>query len=259
MKNNKLKRIIELCEYKIHINEWGKVDTNGYICVGEVPFYPFAGNKRKMYIMVSPQKEMKWGEEMYNIVYTENEDGSGAQTDSVPNYAKDRMTIYPEHMDDEYGEIFLGKRKGNEIIEKNHNEFLSKLFIIGGSVVLHHYSNFEIKDGVVRKGEQQGYSNNSDIGIYFWGSRHSGSDPSNYGKYIYYCLISKDSLYDFETNVERLTLPNAMKKYEYCGQYWKDKDAVVVTTYKPTTIWCILDTANGKWFDKEWNQISKPF
>lgn len=213
----------------------------------------------KSYIMVNPKKEMKWGQEIHDIRYTDNADGSGRQTDSIPNYCKERITIYPEHMDDEYGEMFLGKRKEQDKVEQEHNEFLSKLFIVGGNVILHHNSSYKIEDGFVKKGTPNGYSNNSDIGIYFWGSRNSGNDPSGASLYTYYCVIPQKELYDFETNAERMTLPNAMKKYNYCGQYWRDSDAIVVTTYSQTPIWCILDKGSGRWFDKDWNEIRKPF
>lgn len=261
--NNELKRLIEINQYnpsKGKVNEgFWDVDTKGWICVGEVPFYPWQGDKDKVYIMVNPQKTMKWGKEIREVRYTENPDGSGKQADSIPNFAKESQIIYPQHQDDEYGEMFLGKRKDNAIIEQEHKAFMSKLFIIGNNVVLHHNSSYVIKDGFVKKGEANGYSNNSDIGIYFWGSRNSGNDPSNSGGYTYYCLIPREELYDFSTNPERMTLRNALRKYNYCGQYWQDSDAIVVNTFKPTSIWCILDKSNGKWFDKEWNEIEKPF
>ena len=87
-----------------------------------------------------------------------------------------------------------------------------------------------------------------------------GEVPSNGGLYTYYCLIKKGDLYDLETNEERLSLEQAMKKYPYVGQNWQDEEnVIVVNTYQPTPIWCILDTQTGKWYDKDWNEIQKPF
>lgn len=97
---------------------------------------------------------MKWGKEIRNVRYTENSDGSGKQTDLVPYYAKEKQIIYPQHQDDEYGEMFLGKRKDSSLINQEHKEFVSKLFTIGNNVVLHHNSSYVIKDGFVRKERQ---------------------------------------------------------------------------------------------------------
>lgn len=263
MMTNDIRWLIDICQYNIskgRINEdFGDVDTNGWICVGEVPYSPWIGGENKLYIMVNPQKEMKYGKEIRNVRYTENPDGSGKQTDLVPGYAKEKQIIYPQHQDDEYGEMFLGKRKNNSLINQEHKEFISKLFTIGSNVVLHHNSSYIIKDGFIRKGKANGYSNNSDIGIYFWGSRNSGNDPSNAGEYTYYCLIPMSDLYDFSTNSERMTLRNALEKYDYCGQYWQNSDAIVVNIFTPTPIYCILDKSNGRWFDKKWNEIERPF
>ena len=263
MINNEIKRLIEINQYnpsKGKINEgFNDVDTTGWVCVGEVPYSPWGDGENKLYIMVNPQKEMKWGKDIRNVRYTENTDGSGRQTDLVPYYAKEKQIIYPQHQDDEYGEMFLGKRKDSSLINQEHKEFVSKLFTIGNNVVLHHNSSYVIKDGIVRKERANGYSNNSDIGIYFWGSRNNGNDPSNAGRYTYYCLVPLNRLYDFSTNAERMTLRNVLEKYDYCGQYWQNDDAIVVNTFTPTPIWCILDKSNGKWFDKDWNEVEKPF
>ena len=127
-------------------------------------------NVPQVRILLPPQKEIKWGKEIRNVRYTENSDGSGKQTDLVPVYAKEKQIIYPQHQDDEYGEMFLGKRKDNSLINQEHKEFVSKLFTIGNNVVLHHNSSYVIKGGFVKKRKVNGYSNNSDIGIYFWGA-----------------------------------------------------------------------------------------
>ena len=240
------------------LTEWGEVDASNYVCVGEVDYWPWGGNG-KLYVMVSPQKRMKWGHETFDVVYTENPDGTGNQTDDIPTYKQRFIEIYPEHQDDEYGELFLGKRKDKEVAEQQHKDFMSKVFKINGNVVIHHNSSFVIKDGFIKKGNPNGWSNNSDIGIYFWGSRNAGNDPSNATSYSYYCLIPQEELYDFQTNVDRLSLDQALKKYKYAGQFWKNTDSVVVSTLQPTPIWCILDKQTGKWYDKDWEEIEEPF
>lgn len=263
MANDIIKRFKELSTYnpqKGIINEsFGDVDTTGWICVGEVPYWPWGNSGDKVYIMVNPQKTMKWGEEIREVRYTENNDGSGKQTESIPSYAKERITIYPEHHDDELGEMFLGKKKDENIIEQEHKEFLSKLFRKGNQIIIHHNSSFVIKDGIIKKGKTNPWSNNSDIGIYFWASRNSGSDPSGSTQYTYYSIIPLIDLYDFQTNAERLSLPQAMSKYPYVGQYWRDNESVVVTTYRHTPILCILDKQTGTWYNKDWIEINEPF
>lgn len=258
------KRFRELYKYnpsKGIIKEgYGDVDTSNYICIGEVPYSPWFNGPNRLYIMVSPQKIMEYGEEQYDVRYTENSDGSGRQIQGIPIYVKRNAVIYPEHQNDEYGEIFLGKRKDKDLLIQQHKEFESKLFKYGENIILHHDSSFKVNDGFIKKGKPNWYSNNTDIGIYFWGSRTGGKDISNGGWYTYYCLIKKGDLYDLDTNEERLSLDQAIKKYPYVGQHWKNDDnVIVVNTYLPTPIWCILDKQTGKWYNKEWKEIEKPF
>ena len=260
-----IRRFEELTNYhpkKGIINEgYGHVDTNGWICIGEVPYYPWYDEtgKDKTYIMVSPEKIMKWGEMQYEVVYTENNDGTGKQTDSLPSFYRQYVKIYPEHYDDEYGEKKKKKKQDESVIQEKHKDFVSNLFKMGNKIIIHHNSSYKITEGLVKKGTPNGWSNNTDIGIYFWGSRSAGKDPSNNSTYTYYCIIDENDLYDFETNAERLTLKQAMGKYKYAGQYWKKTDRIVVTTFVETPIWCILDKLKGKWYDKDWNEIEKPF
>lgn len=234
---------------------------NNYVCVGEVNYWPWGGNKDKVYVMVSPEKIMRWGEEVYDVQYTENADGTGKSTEDIPVFYKRHIKIYDEHKNDKYGELFLGKQKNDNEIEAKHKEFEDKLFKINGNIIIHHNSNYAIKDGVVKKGKMNTWSNNSDIGIYLWGSRNSGNDPSNVSTYTYYCIISPEDLYDFHTNKKRyISLDQAMSREYYVGQLWNHGgDAVVVSTLHPTPIWCILDKQNGKWYNKEWQEIQKPF
>ena len=257
------KRFNEIASYNPKfgiLNEgFNDVDTSGYICIGEVYYYPWADDGDRVFIMVNPEKTMLYGKMINDVRYTENSDGTGKQTQSIPTNAKNNLVIYQEYRDTEFGEMFLGKRKSNDEVKQKHQEFLSKLFIIDNNVLLHHNSSFEIRDGIIKKGVANGWSNNGDIGIYFWGSRNSGNDPSNNSHYTYYCLIPIEDLYDFETNVDRISLDQALKKYKYAGQYWKKGDAIVVSTLQSTPIYCILDKQNGKWYDKKWNKIEKPF
>lgn len=266
---NAIKRFRQISFYNPKtqmLNEgFGDVDTSNYICIGEIPYYPWGGgsdeNHNKVYIMVSPQKQMKWGKEQYDVRYTANSDGSGLQTDSLPSYHLSKFVIYPEHQNDEYGEIFMGQRKDTNITDQQHKEFVSKLFRTGnGQIILHHNSSMKITDGLIKKGQPNHYSSNTDVGIYFWGSRNSGNDPSSGSTYTYYCLIDENDLYDLSTDTERLiTLRRALSKYKYAGQYWANGDAICVNTFESTPIWCILDNHNGKWYDKDWNEIEKPF
>ncbi len=259
-----LDRFNELTRYnpiKGRLNEgWNDVDTNGWLCIGEVAYDPWLSGIDKLYIMVNPQKTMKWGEMVNEVRYTENKDGSGKQIDNIPVRVKENATIYPEHYNDEYGEMFLGKKKDENTVKEQHEAFISKLFKKGNDIIIHHNSSYVIRDGLVKKGKPNGWSNNSDIGIYFWGSRNSGRDPSGSTSYTYYCIIHNDVLYDFETNDERLSMEKALIKYGYVGQYWNgDNEIIVINTFRQTPIWCILDKYTGKWYDKDWNEIEKPF
>lgn len=259
----RFRQIVNYNPSKGIINEgYGDVDTSNYICIGEIPYYPWGDRgdrEEKVYIMVSPEKVMKYGKMVYDVRYCQNSDGSGLQDDSIPSYYKRQFTIYPEHQDDEYGEIFMGKKKDDSVLKEKHKEFVSKLFKLNGDVVLHHNTSYKITDGNIRKGEPNRWSNNTDIGIYFWGSRNSGSDPSGASAYTYYCLINNDELYDFETNAERMTLEQAMHKYKYVGQFWKGGEAIVVTTHHITPIFTIMDKQTGKWYDSDWNEMENPF
>lgn len=66
-----IKRIQELYTYNpskgIIKEAYGDVDTSGYICIGEVPYDPWLNGTKKLYIMVSPQKVMKYGREEYDV------------------------------------------------------------------------------------------------------------------------------------------------------------------------------------------------
>ena len=63
----------------------GKKDCSGYINVGELD-YNVSRNAKKLYVMVSPEKIQKWGNLEYDVVYTQNPDGTGT-------FALDYMNI----------------------------------------------------------------------------------------------------------------------------------------------------------------------
>lgn len=96
-----IKRIQELYTYNpskgIIKEAYGDVDTSGYICIGEVPYDPWLNGTKKLYIMVSPQKVMKYGREKYDVRYTKNSDGSGGQIENIPTNVRHNAVIYPEH------------------------------------------------------------------------------------------------------------------------------------------------------------------
>ena len=233
---------------------FGDVDTSGWVCIGEVTSAQFP------YIMVNPNKTREYGEMVHLVRYCENPDGSGGQSDWIAPYDLDKVKIYPEYYDSELSEKFLGKKKSDEEIERIHSQFMSSVNMLGDKVVLHHNSSHRITDGYVKKGKPNNYSKNSDVGIYFWASKEPGRDPSNSSLYTYYCLIDADDLYDFETNVDRTRLIPSMKNHAYVGQYWRgDSGPVVVTTFKETPIWRILDKSSGRWFDSGWNEVENPF
>jgi hypothetical protein len=235
-------------------------NASSYINIGKVAYWPFFKRKKKhvLYVMISKDKVQKYGNQTYDVRYTENPDGTGLNTDSIPENVKNEMVIYPEYQNTEYGDFLLGARKDKATLEKEHAAFENALSTFNGKIVLRHDSSYVIKDGVIRKGKPNTYSKDSDIGVYFWGSDKVGKDNSNVGVYTYYCLIDRNQLYDYQTNEERLSLVQALQKYPYAGQFWED-GAIVVNTLKETPIWCIYDKRNDKWFDANWNQIGNPF
>lgn len=261
-----IKRMELLSKYdtKKALNEWGEPDCKGWLNIGVVPdSNPFFGRREKdgndMYIMVNPNAEQIDNMSTFryrNVTYNTRPDGTGLSNNLPVNDLR-RVKIYPEYRDTYYGDLFLGKRKGDQG-EIMHKEFMSNLNISGDKVILKHDSSVKITDGVIKKGKTNSYSNNSDIGIYFWGSKKIGSDPSNGQTYTYICTVSLSDVYDFETNLERFpSLDQAMQEHKYCAQYWnKDKsNAIVVNTFSRTPIQAIRDNTNGKVYNANWEEI----
>ena len=174
-----IKRMELLSKYdtKKALNEWGEPDCKGWLNIGVVPdSNPFFGRREKdgndMYIMVNPNAEQIDDMSTFryrNVTYNTKPDGTGL-SNYLPVNDLRRVKIYPEYRDTYYGDLFLGKRKGEQG-EIMHKEFMSNLNISGDKVILKHDSSVRITDGVIKKGKTNGYSNNSDIGIYFWGSK----------------------------------------------------------------------------------------
>lgn len=221
------------------INE-GMFDTDmsGWINIGVIKNGSNIGNGGDAYLMVNPNYPQTDDFSTFayrGTGYNTKPDGSGREI-TVSSFNKQNLEIYPEYRDTYYGEVFLGKQKTAED-EKGHELFLSRLDVKDEYVILKHDSNVKITDGVIKKGEPNNYSKNSDIGIYFWGSKEHGMDQSNNALYTYYCLVDKDKVYDFENDMERFgTIQNALRKYPYVAQYWKDGPEIVVITNTPTSI-----------------------
>lgn len=250
---DRINSIHESLDYNMINEGWGDVDSRGWLNIGIIPGYsPFMGGDKNTYLMVDPNAEKIDDLSQFRRLHTTfAPDKNGSErTSQVPTYYLQNLEIYPEYQDTYYGEVFLGKKKDNPEDIKKHEEFMSNLNIDGDMVILTHDSPVLIKDGYISAGhEKQGYSRNSDVGIYFWGSKNSGSDPSNSGTYAYYCKVPLSDIYDFQNNADRLTLKQAMSKYPYVAQYWKGGPAIVVTSWVKTPIWKCLDKRTGKVFD----------
>lgn len=261
-----INRFFEIANYdprkgKITEGVVEQVDISDWVRIGEIPYYG-----ETLYIFVDPRwKERdvpQWLLKGHVIRLTPNEDGSGTQMSyqDIPTFYSSRAVIYDEYKDSEYADMLIGsKRKPNEQLEKEHEELMSNLFIVDGKVCLHHNSSVRITDGVVKKGRTSSYSNNSDLGVYFWGSQNTGRDPSNDSLYTYYSLIPIEVIYDKYSNPQRLTVEQAFTQYNYVADFWHDHDAVLVRSCTETPIWRILDKRNGEWYDADWNKVEPPF
>lgn len=264
---NKLQETIDrltlLSEYnpKKGLNEWGEKDSKEWINIGVIPDGSPIGAGGDAYLMVDPKapQEDNFDNFRYrHTTYNTSPDGTGKDIGgAIPTYKMEYLKIYPEYRDTYYGDLFLGRRKGEEG-EQMHQEFISKLNTQGGVCILKHDSSVRITDGVIKKGKTNSWSNNSDIGIYFWGSKKIGGDQSNGQRYTYYCVVPLSDIYDFSTNLERFrSLRQALEVHDYCAQYWDDKtkDAIVVNTFNQTPIKAVRDNMTGKVYDANWEEI----
>lgn len=128
----------------------------------------------------------------------------------------------------------------DETKEQEHEYFMSQLDIQDGMVVLKHNSPYKIEDGFVggsgRKGPNS-YSNNSDLGNYFWGSKEEGSDQSSAGEYQYICYVPVDEVYDFEYNEKGYSsMKEACLNEKYVASWWPNGGGIVVVSRYPTKI-----------------------
>lgn len=244
--------------YKLNEGLWD-TDMTGWLNIGIIKNGSNIGAGGDAYLMVDPKYPQTddFGTFKYRGTgYNTKPDGTGHEL-QIPVYQQQYLEIYPEYSDTYYGDVFLGKRKTDEQ-KQLHQQFLAKLDTRDGKVILKHDSGYRITDGMVRKGTPNGYSNNSDIGIYFWGSKNRGNDPSNGSQYTYYCAVDSDDIYDFENDMERFgSLMKVFKKYKYAAQYWQEGgQAIVVNTYTPTPITYIQDNSNGKIYDERWREVN---
>lgn len=246
--------------YKLNEGMWDK-DMTGWVNVGVIKGGSSIGIGGDAYLMVDPNypKTDDFSTFKYRAsAYNTKPDGSGRET-PVSSHKMQNLEIYDQYRDTYYGEVFLGHKKTEED-RQAHERFTEFLDVSGGDVMLKHNSDVRITDGVVKKGKTNNYSNNSDVGVYFWGSKHFGQDPSNNARYTYYCLVDQGSVYDFENDMERFgTLMNVFKKYRYAAQYWQGGPAIVVNSVAstPTPIAYVRDNMTGKVYDADWKEIDQ--
>lgn len=147
-----------------------------------------------------------------------------------------------------------------EEIEKTQTS-LYPLNIDNGNVVLKHDSGAKITNGVISRplGVQNSYSNNSDVGNYFWGSETTGKDQSNHKKYTYYCFVPLSDVYDMNANPKGYySVKDAADNEKYVAVNWpRNNDAVAVVSKQPTPIDYIVDNNGdeGRVYDAEWNML----
>jgi hypothetical protein len=238
-----------------HVN--GGEDISTWLNVGEVTEY---GNV--LYVMVNPNYPQIDSPDEYSnfrrlaVKYSQNPDGTGRVTDDIPVMFKDSLVMYVEYIGTYYADILLGKKKIVSVDDKKkHEEFMSRLERDGNMVVLKHDSDVKILDGVIKPGQpQQIYSNNSDYGVYFWGTKNIGIDLSNNKEYTYYCLVPIEDVYDITNDLEDFkSIPKANEVYDYIAYEWNGRkgkvrkgkvrkkkkwgDAIAITSKKTTPIW----------------------
>jgi hypothetical protein len=111
--------------------------------------------------------------------------------------------VYPKYKGTIYDELINGKPKSEEEKEKDlrkHHEFMSKLNIRNGKVVLLHTSPNRIMDGYIKSGRKNNWTpNNAQGGIFFWATKERGKDKSG-GDYHYYCEVDINEVYDGKNN-----------------------------------------------------------
>lgn len=141
---------------------------------------------------------------------------------------KKEYDIFPEYKNTYWDWFFNGL---NETKEQEHEWFLSQLDTVGDKVILKHRSPYKITDDVVggkNKKAPNSWSNNTDIGNYFWGGK-IGEDPSGEGSdYTYYCEVPIDDIYDYRYNPKNYkSLKQAAEEEPYVGVPFGGSIAVI--------------------------------
>lgn len=249
-------------------------DTKDWTYIGEIIFGGSdcrKDNKRK-YLLVYPNytpSDINKGSSFIERNISVNEDPNGSDgghyfySDFDSRF--DKIKLNDGFKESEYALLFKrylddSDNATQKIREQKHQEFMSKLFIIGDNIIMHHNSTAKITDGYLRAGmPKRSYSNNNDWGIYMWASKNSGQDQSNTSDYTYYCVVPLEKCYDVHNNVENFkTDKEVLSKYPYMLKDWKNGQAVACQTNKPTRIWRIMQHNPVKWFDDEWNEVETP-
>lgn len=247
------------------LNEGYGKNMKGWINIGVIKGYSNIMDANDTYLMVDPNypqtdnlSDFKYRATGFNT----KPDGSGIDTGSVPSFYMSRLEIYPQYRDTYYGEVFLGKKK-TDIDQKKHEQFMARLDTVGDKVRLKHDSDTKIMNGIVNnsKGKHNPYTNNSDINItFFWGTPNRGQDPSNGGKYTYFCLVNKDDIYDYTNNMERFPkIQSALSKCKYVAYQWeRTPSAIAVTCYGGTPISYVCDNSTGRYYNANWELLKSP-
>ena len=124
-----IKRFNEIINYDPKVGTINEVlekkDLTGWLCIGEIDrcsiFYQ--QEEDKIYILVDPNYDEETSLKSESIRYCDKKDGTGPQTGLMPQYYLNGsgFKIYPEYRNTKYGEIFLGKQKDPELIQKIHH------------------------------------------------------------------------------------------------------------------------------------------
>jgi len=173
-----------------------------------------------------------------------------------------RVTLYPEYVGTIYDELINGKPKTEEDKEADlvkHKEFMAKLNIQKGRVVLLHTSPHRITDGYIKSGIKNNWTpNNAQGGIFFWATKERGIDASG-GNYHYYCALPIGEVYDGKNNPEDFKDDyEALEKgYKVIVNEWKQggvSGGFAAYGFTKIPIPITIIKYEGKLYDSEWNE-----
>lgn len=189
----------------------------------------------------------------------------------VINEAKVLLPKYRQNFERSLNESLKPNKTGNSRymhrsllygkLFENASSSLHPMQIWNGQVVLKHDSSDRINNGVVDRprGKHNPYSNNSDIGNYFWASEERGKDPSNGKSNVYYCFVPVNEIYDMMANPKQYEdVETAAENERYVAVNWPvGQGAVVVVSQQPTPITFIEHNGddNDGLYDANWNLI----